>query len=142
MLNAGNELLAEQRGCVRLASVAERLSPYLGTVVAVSGTAQLDVARRLSAALLDTAREIVGGRLLEETTAAAARRLGLDAGLAQRYVARLRDPADGLVPDGAVDRGALETLVRLRRTYLPNPAPGGGDVLDAALDPDSGLVHA
>jgi len=141
MLNAGNELLAEQRGCVRLASVAERLAPYLGTVVAVSGTAQLDVARRLSAALLDTARAIVDGRLAEEAAASAARRLGLDAGLAQRYVARLRDPVDGLVPDGAVDRGALETLVRLRRTYLPSPVPGGGDVLDAALDPGSGLVH-
>lgn len=142
MLNAGNELIAEQRGCVRLASVAERLSPYLGTVVAVCGTAQLDVARRLSAALLDTAREIAGGRLVEEAAASASRRLGLDAGLAQRYVERLRDPVDGLVPDGAVDRGALETLVRLRRTYLPSPAPGGGDVLDAALDPGSGLVHA
>lgn len=142
MLNAGNELIAEQRGCVRLASVAERLSPYLGTVVAVSGTAQLDVAQRLSAALLDTAREIVGGSLTEETAASAARRLGLDAVPAQRYVERLRDPVDGLVPDGAVDRGALETLVRLRRTYLPSPAPGGGDVLDAALAPGSGLVHA
>ena len=37
MLNAGNELVAEEAGCVRLAGVAERLSPYLGTVVAVVG---------------------------------------------------------------------------------------------------------
>lgn len=141
MLNAGNELVAEQRGCVRLAAAAEHLAPYLGTVVAVAGSERLDVARRLSAALLETAREIVDGRLGEETAAIAAERLGLDGDLPQRYVDRLRDPVDGLVPDGVVDRGALETLVRLRTTYLPSPAPGGGDVLDAALEQDSGLVH-
>lgn len=141
MLNAGNELVAEQRGCVRLASVADRLSPYLGTVVAVAGTTRLDVATRLSAALLESARDIVAGGLTHEVAASVTRRLGLDAGLAQRYVERLRDPLEGLVPDGAVDRAALETLVRLRTTYVPSPAPGGGDVLDAALDEDSGLVH-
>ena len=141
MLNAGNELVAEQHGCVRLATAAEQLSPYLGTVVAVAGTERLDAARQLSAALLDTASEIAAGRLGAETAAAAAFRLGLDDGLAQRYVERLRDPRDGLVPDGVVDRGALETLVRLRTTYLPSPQPGGGDVLDAALHQDSGLVQ-
>ena len=141
MLNAGNELIAEQRGCVRLASGADLLSPYLGTVVAIAGEARLDVARRLSDALLETAREIVDGRLAEEVAESAARRLGLDGELAQRYVERLRDPGEGLVPDGVVDRGALQTLVRLRTAYLPSPAPGGGDVLDAALDEGSGLVQ-
>ena len=141
MLNAGNELIAEQRGCVRLASGADLLSPYLGTVVAIAGETRLDVARRLSDALVETAREIVGGGLDEEAAASAGRRLELDGELAQRYVERLRDPRDGLVRDGVVDRGALETLVRLRTTYLPSPAPGGGDVLDAALDEGSGLVQ-
>ena len=141
MLNAGNELIAEQQRCVRLASVAERLSPYLGTVVAVAGTARTDEARRLSDALLETARDIVGGGLDVETATSASRRLHLDDELARRYVARLRDPRDGLIPDGVVDRGALETLVRLRTTYLPSPGPQGGDVLDAALDEGSGLVQ-
>lgn len=141
MLNAGNELIAERRGCVRLASGAAELSPYLGTVVAVAGTARLDVAESLTAALLETSRDIVDGRLEQETAASAGRRLGLDDALAQRYVERLRDPRDGLVPDGVVDRGSLETLVRLRKTYLPSPAPEGGDVLDAALAQGSGLVH-
>jgi ABC-type nitrate/sulfonate/bicarbonate transport system substrate-binding protein len=141
MLNAGNELIAEQAGCVRLASGTDLLSPYLGTVVAIAGDARLDVARRLSDALLETAGEIVGGGLGKETAASAARRLGLDDELTQRYVGRLRDPRDGLVPDGVVDRGALATLVRLRTTYLPSPAPGGGDVLDAALDAGNGLVQ-
>ncbi|GAB3197894.1 hypothetical protein GCM10027062_10780 [Nocardioides hungaricus] len=141
MLNAGNELVAERHGCVRLASAAESLSPYLGTVVAVAGSAHLGAAERLSAALLETAREIVAGRLDDQAAACAASRLDLDADLARRYVARLRDPRDGLVPDGVVDRGALETLVRLRTTYLPSPAPDGGDALDAALERGSGLVH-
>ena len=141
MLNAGNELVAEQRGCVRLASVAYRLSPYLGTVVAVTGAARTEEARLLADALLETAREVGRGGLGVEAAASAARRLGLDDELAQRYVARLRDPREGLVPDGVVDRGALETLVRLRTTYLPSPAPHGGDVLDTALDEDAGLVQ-
>ena len=141
MLNAGNELIAEKHGCVRLASAAEQLSPYLGTVVAVTGTTRTEEARLLSDALLETAREIVGGGLDVEVAASATRRLGLDADLALRYVARLRGPRDGLVPDGVADRGALETLVRLRTSYLPTPSPHGGDVLDAALDEDSGLVQ-
>ena len=141
MLNAGNELIAEQQGCVRLASGAELLSPYLGTVVAIAGTARADEARRLSDALLETARQIVDGGLDDEVAASAARRLDLDAELARRYVERLRDPREGLVPDGTVDPGGLETLVRLRTTYLPSPAPDGGDVLDAALSEGSGLVH-
>ncbi len=37
MLNAGNELVAERAGCPRLASVADVVGPYLGTVVAVAG---------------------------------------------------------------------------------------------------------
>lgn len=141
MLNAGNELIAEQHGCVRLASGAARLSPYLGTVVAVAGTERAEAAQLLAEALLDTAHEILEGGLDVEVADSAARRLDLDDVLARRYVARLRDPRDGLVPGGVVDRGSLETLVRLRTTYLPSPAPDGRDVLDAALDKDSGLVH-
>jgi ABC-type nitrate/sulfonate/bicarbonate transport system substrate-binding protein len=140
MLNAGNELIAEQRGCVRLASVSERLSPYLGTVVCVAGDRYVGVAGRLSRALLDTAAEVVGGGLTEAAAESAARRLGLDDDLARRYVERMRDPLDGLVPDGIVDRGALEMLVRLRTTYLPMVVDGV-EVLAAALDEGSGLVQ-
>lgn len=141
MLNAGNELIAEKHGCVRLASGTQLLSPYLGTVVAVAGTARTEAAQLLSDALLETAREIVRGGLDVEVEASAVSRLDLDDDLARRYVARLRDPQDGLIADGVVDREALETLVRLRTTYLPSPGPDGGDVLDAALDAGSGLVH-
>jgi ABC-type nitrate/sulfonate/bicarbonate transport system substrate-binding protein len=140
MLNAGNELTAESRGCVRLAGVSEGLVPYLGTVVAVAGERRLDVAERLSRALLETATAIVSGYLTRPVAESASRRLGLADALAERYVERMRDPLDGLVPDGAVDRGALEQLVRLRTTYAPNVVDGV-DVLEAALGEVSGLVH-
>ncbi len=139
MLNAGNELLAERAGCVRLAGATDHLSPYLGTVVAVVGEEHLDTARRLLGAVTETAAEVLAGALQDEARQAAVRRLGLDDDLAVRYVQRLRSPDEGLVTDGAVDRGSLETLVALRRTYLPG-VEDGLDVMDAALADGSGLV--
>lgn len=139
MLNAGNELLAERAGCVLLAAASDRLTPYLGTVVAVVGDRHVPAAGRLTAALLGTAAGIVDGDLAAEAARSAADRLGLDDELAGRYVARLRDPVTGLVPDGIVDRGALETLVRLRTTYLPTD--DGSEPLAGALDQRSGLVQ-
>jgi len=139
MLNAGNELLAEAAGCVRLAGVTDHFTPYLGTVVAVVGDRHLDTARRLLRALSETCAEILNGSLEAEAAAAAQRRLRLDPPLARRYVDRLRSPDDGVIADGVVDRASLETLVRLRSEYLPSIVDGH-DVTSAALAEDSGLV--
>jgi ABC-type nitrate/sulfonate/bicarbonate transport system substrate-binding protein len=139
MLNAGNELLAEAAGCVRLAGVTDHFTPYLGTVVAVVGDQHLEAARLLARALTETGTEILGGCLDDEAVGSARRRLGLDDALARRYVDRLRSPDDGLVADGVVDRASLETLVALRTTWLPESADGH-DVMDQALAEDSGLV--
>jgi hypothetical protein len=139
MLNAGNELAGEAAGCVRLARATDVCSPYLGVAVAIAGDSHHDLARRISDAMLDVARTIVDGGLTDEAAESASRRLGLDDDSALRYVDRLRDPADGLVPDGVVEPKALRTLVELRKRYLPTPAPDGGDLLDRALD-DPGLV--
>ncbi len=125
MLNAGNELVAEEAGCVRLAGVAERLSPYLGTVVAVVGDQYLVPARRLLRALTSTGQAILAGRLDAEVVAAAQRRLAIGEPLARRYLDRLRSPADGLVPGGHVDRASIPTLVALRTTWMPGPAGDG-----------------
>lgn len=142
MLNAGNELVAEAAGCRRLAGV-ERLGPYLGTVLAVAGETHLPAAQALRAALLETSRDVLAGIVDDLAARCAADRLGLDAAAAVRYVERWRDPVEGLVPDGRVDRASLETLVRLRTTYQPAPlGDSSGDALDAALAEDSGLVHA
>ena len=48
MLNAGNELVAEQRGCTRLAGVHDVCAPYLGTVLAVAGDSRLPEATALA----------------------------------------------------------------------------------------------
>jgi len=139
MLNAGNELRAEQAGCTPLATVADVCSPYLGTVLCVVGDDCLEPARRLAAALRATAEDICSGNLDDVTADEAAAALGLPAQLADRYVARLKDPRDGLVPDAVVDLASLTTVVNLRRRYLPSIVDGI-DVLAAALDPGSGLV--
>ncbi len=143
MLNAGNELVAEAAGAVLLARVSDVCAPYLGTVVGVVGEDRLEPARRLSLALRETARAICGGHDgghdAEVAVDEAMRVLGLDETLAQRYVDRLRSPAEGLVLDDEVDREALGTVIGLRRHYLPAKVPGD-DPLEHALDPDSGLV--
>ncbi|HEY3529937.1 MAG TPA: hypothetical protein VGK78_12380 [Nocardioides sp.] len=141
MLNAGNDLLAEAAGCVRLAAVTDHFAPYLGTVVAVVGDRHLETGRALAGALTGTCADILAGALDSEAVEAAQRRLGLDEALARRYLDRMRSPDEGLVADGRVDRGSLETLVALRTTWLPEVVDGH-DVMDAALAEDSGLVDA
>jgi ABC-type nitrate/sulfonate/bicarbonate transport system substrate-binding protein len=139
MLNAGNELLAEERGCVRLASVAEVTPPYLGTVLAVAGDAHLAATRALAGALRRTIDDVLAGTVDDVAADEAADRLGLSPELARRYVARLRSPAEGLVAHGEVDAAALATLAGLRRRFLPEVVDGV-DVLDRPLDASSGLL--
>jgi ABC-type amino acid transport substrate-binding protein len=131
MLNAGNELLAEAAGFRALARVSEVCRPYLGTVLAALDPAPV---AGLASALTGVAAEITGGRhdelVLDEAMAA----LGLDRPLAVRYLQRLRTPAEGLVPDGVVDRDSLRTLVGLRRRFGPVL---DGDPLAAVLAPDA-----
>jgi hypothetical protein len=132
MLNAGNELVAEEAGCMRLATVAEVCAPYLGTVTAVTG-ARTDDARALGDALAATIDDIRSGAVDDVAVAEAAARLDVAAGLARRYVDRLRDPAEGLLPSATVDPAALETVAGLRRRFLPELVDGV-DVLSRPLD--------
>jgi ABC-type nitrate/sulfonate/bicarbonate transport system substrate-binding protein len=140
MLNAGNELIAEQHGCTALARVRDVCAPYLGTVLAITGDAQVAAAQALAAALADTIDDVLAGRADDVAVREASARLGLTPELARRYVDRLRDPTEGLVAAGEVDAEALRTVASLRRTYLPETADGGTDVLDRPLDATSGLV--
>jgi hypothetical protein len=127
MLNAGNELLAEAAGFRALARVSEVCRPYLGTVLAALDPAPV---AGLASALTGVAAEITSGRHDELVTEEAMAALGLDRPLAVRYLERLRTPAEGLVPDGVVDRESLCTLVGLRRRFGPVL---DGDPLAAAL---------
>jgi ABC-type amino acid transport substrate-binding protein len=139
MLNAGNELIAEEAGCVRLAAVADVCSPYLGTVLAVAGEARLPDARRLAGALGAAIEDVRAGRVDDVATEEAAARLQVSPEVARRYVERLKSPTEGLLPNGEVDPAALQTLAGLRRRYLPELVDGV-DVLDRPLDAASGLL--
>jgi ABC-type nitrate/sulfonate/bicarbonate transport system substrate-binding protein len=139
MLNAGNELVAEEHGCVRLASVADVCAPYLGTVLAVAGQSRLDEVLVLAGVLTETIDDVLAGRCDAVAVAAAAARLDVSPEVAARYVARLRSPDEGLVPGGEVDPAALLCVAGLRRRFLPETVDGR-DVLDRPLDVSSGLV--
>lgn len=139
MLNAGNELRAEAAGCRELVRAADVCSPYLGTVLAVASDDSLDDARRLAQALVTTADQILSGAADDEVANEAADALGLDGHLADRYVATMKDPREGLVADGAVEEAALTTVIGLRRRFLPSIVDGV-DLLAGALAERSGLV--
>jgi hypothetical protein len=109
MLNAGNELLAEDAGFSLLAAAPK---PYLGTVL-VSTSDRSDLAHGLTA----TAAAICAGEHDELVLEEASRALGLSAPLAKRYLERLVSPDEGLVADGAVDPAAMETITSLRQKY-------------------------
>lgn len=133
MLNAGNELHAEAAGYKPLARASEVCRPYLGTVLATLRPLH----PALSRVLTETATAILAGDLDTMVIQEASTALGLAPALAARYLDRLTDPDEGLVPDGKVDPAAIRTLVDLRRTYGPEL---DGDPLAAALDPGMGLV--
>jgi ABC-type nitrate/sulfonate/bicarbonate transport system substrate-binding protein len=139
MLNAGNELHAEAAGLRPLARAGETLAPYLGTVLAVVGDAHQAAADRLAVVLIRTACTVADGRLDREVVAEASAALDLPETLADRYLARLKDPAEGLVTDGVPDLAAIRTLVDLRRRFRPETADGA-DVFAPALEPGTGLL--
>jgi ABC-type nitrate/sulfonate/bicarbonate transport system substrate-binding protein len=135
MLNAGNDLTADDAGLVRLADVTEVATPYLGTVLAVQGEPTPAV-RALVEALCDTGGAIAAGSA-HEAAVSEAQGTGLSYELAERYVERLLDPDRGLVGGGRVDRESLDAVVELRRRHLP---PAVAELLAGATDPASGLV--
>jgi ABC-type nitrate/sulfonate/bicarbonate transport system substrate-binding protein len=139
MLNAGNELTAEEAGCIPLVSAAKVCAPYLGTVLAVTDPAHLDPAERLMCGLRSAIDQILGNQVDALATEVAADLLHLPPPLATRYLERMKNPEEGLIPGGQVPLAALETIVRLRRHYLPRLVDGA-DVYATALEPDAGLL--
>jgi ABC-type nitrate/sulfonate/bicarbonate transport system substrate-binding protein len=137
MLNAGNDLKADDAGLVRLVDVLSIASPYLGTVLAVQGEPSPAV-RSLAAALLEAADGIRDGMFREAAVREAAA-TGLAPHLAERYVERLLDPDHGLVPGGIADRESLSAVVDLRRRHVP---PQVAELLEGAVETASGLVDA
>jgi ABC-type nitrate/sulfonate/bicarbonate transport system substrate-binding protein len=136
MLNAGNELHAEAAGYRALARVAEVCPPYLGTVLATVGPDErcAGLARALVVAASAIRSGTVDAAVVEEARTA----IGLPEPLGLRYLARLKDPAEGLVPDGRVEPGAIRVLIDLRRRYGPpmDADPYGDAATALAVVPD------
>ena len=141
VLNAGNDLLAEHHGALRVAAVTE-IGPYVGTVLAATGDSVVSNGDALSV-LLDvaatTARALAGGRHVNVVTTAIERRLGLTGVTADRHRAILADPTQGLVADGILTREDLATVVDLRnrharsRTTVTVDDALAGGLLDSLL---------
>jgi ABC-type nitrate/sulfonate/bicarbonate transport system substrate-binding protein len=119
VLNAGNDLLAEAHGAVRIASVTS-IGPYVGTVLAATGDSVARNGEALSA-LLDvvaaTAQALIAGQHVAIALAAIERRLGLSGAAALRHLDILTDAAQGLVPDGVLTSEDLSTAVGLRNRH-------------------------
>lgn len=116
MLNAGSDLRAEAEGCTRVSRVSS-LGPYVGTVLAARGDSiegDPSSLRSLTAVLLATSHALRAGGFGELAAGVAAARLGLAAEGVLRYLERLADLTEGLVPDGRLDELSLHTLRRLR----------------------------
>jgi ABC-type nitrate/sulfonate/bicarbonate transport system substrate-binding protein len=123
VLNAGNELRAKAAGCHVVSTVAD-IGPYLGTVMAAltdADTTTTGPRNRLAEVVIDTAQDIVAGRLQSETVEAAGRLLGLEKPEALAHLECLLDPTHGLITDGHVDDPSIETLIELRRRHSPSP---------------------
>ena len=123
VLNAGNELRATASGCRVVSTVAD-IGPYLGTVMAALQADDPTIAEprtRLAEVVIDTARDIVNGRLRREVLEAAGRLLGLEDPEALAHLGCLLDPTHGLITDGHVDEASINTLIDLRRRHSPSP---------------------
>ncbi|HEY2041793.1 MAG TPA: PhnD/SsuA/transferrin family substrate-binding protein [Jatrophihabitans sp.] len=116
MLNAGNDVVAEQVGCDRLLRVSEAIGPYLGSVLVARRTWSTEH-RNLVARLLDAwtlATELV----LDDAQAPNVREmlatmLSCSTDVAEKARQILIDPHEGLLTDGSID-GSLQTVVDLR----------------------------
>ena len=123
VLNAGNELRAGTSGCRVVSTVAD-IGPYLGTVMAALPVDHTTIAgprKRLAEVVIDTAHDIVSGRLRQEVLEAAGRLLGLGDREAAAHRQCLLDRTHGLITDGRVDEASINTLIDLRRRHSPSP---------------------
>lgn len=123
ILNAGNELRAATAGCATIGR-ATNLGPYIGSVIAAMSTE--DPAReaahlRFIDVFLETAEEIVSGRLEAKAIEQAMVTRGLSKSEAEAHYEVLCDPSQGYISSGLVDRASISTLVRIRQLYSPSP---------------------
>ncbi|MBF8184232.1 hypothetical protein ITP53_00405 [Nonomuraea sp. K274] len=134
VLNAGNDLRAEEGGCHRL-SRAKELGPYAGTVLATTAEHEEEWLAALVRVIVETSARLASGDLHECASSITGKLMKLGDEDVRRYVQLLTDPEEGLVIDGRMDQEALDTLVRLRMRHH-----AGSAGLADALRRDPGLL--
>lgn len=143
MLNAGNDLRAEDAGLTRLGRITSVCAPYLGTVLVVPGIAcdkRDPRVAALVAALRETTDALLAGRHRHVAITLAGDASSMPAGTAARYVEVLTDPDEGLVPTGRVDPEALATVVGLRQRHQPGASPTAPNRASTTALPGGGLM--
>lgn len=122
ILNAGNEIYAASRGCTKISSVTE-LGPYLGTVIAAipnpSGAYQTGVIE-FAAVLSEIVQDIKDGKLRDEIVSMSTELLGLSQSQGNEHYKVLLDEENGLIRNAKIDRPSINTLVGLRKKFLPS----------------------
>lgn len=123
VLNAGNDLRAEEAGATRLAR-ALTLGRSIGTVLAAHTSvidARTELLQRLVDATLRTIHALTNGALESPAREFASTVLGLSADAVDRFSDTLRSDDEGLVRGGRVDAESLAMLWWLRGRHGPMP---------------------
>ncbi|HEY4023820.1 MAG TPA: PhnD/SsuA/transferrin family substrate-binding protein [Pseudonocardiaceae bacterium] len=127
LLNGGLVLAAQRDGLVNLGRISDVVRPYLGTVLAATGR-WLDTDRAIARRFCDVWQQAVTALLAAEHEIAPLLadvfHLSIEEIPAIRTL--LNDPAEGLVPDGAVVPAALDNVLHLRARYGRQEATAEG----------------
>lgn len=123
LLNAPLDLVAEGKGCTRLARATETLGAYQGIV----GATRRETAARMRPqmeAFIRGFHASVGwladpAHKDEAVALLVARVKGMEQPQAEKAYAVLMDPKNGIFRDLKIDRAGLETVLALRSKYAP-----------------------
>ena len=138
LLNGGATVAAEMAGLVNLGRISDVVRPYLGTVLAATGT-RLDgdeaPLRRFCAAWDQAVTLLLDAAQADGLTALLADVFGLP----ETHMAAMRrtmdDPAEGLVAGQTVDLAALQNVLDLRARYgSPDVAAVVRSAADGGID--------
>lgn len=130
LLNGGLAITARQAGMVHLGRVSEVISPYLGTVLATTG-AWLDSHPGIVREFTTAWQESVTAVLTQDIDAVLTEVFHVPAPQLSAMRDVLRSPTEGLVPDGVVDKEALNNVLKLRAKHGPAMY---GEMSDGMMD--------
>jgi ABC-type nitrate/sulfonate/bicarbonate transport system substrate-binding protein len=144
LLNAPLDLLAEHAGAVRLADMSSIIGSYQG-VSAMARRAWLDLRRSDAVAFVRAFHASLGwltdpANRNEATAILRANLANTPPELAERIYARLTDPERGIRRDLSIDEAGLQTVLRLRSTYVPQKhLTDPGRYVDMTIRAEAGL---